>query len=229
MANESTKTVKRMTRAQIKETLDKTPIEHILGTKQPLTNKQREFARKVALGTMSKRQAYRETYNVGYEPSLDKDPYKLAKHPSVAREIEAYRLAIEAEKQRNPAQLKALLVQQLVQHSLDSEFPPAQRMKALELIGKLYEVGAFVELKETTVINKKAVDIKAQLIERIKEVIDVDAKPDRSGAKSLQEEIEHGESEHADTTAGPPPVVQADTGSPNAYYSTQTNIQENEN
>jgi len=229
MANESTKTVKRMTRAQIKETLDKTPIEHILGTKQPLTNKQREFARKVALGTMSKRQAYRETYNVGYEPSLDKDPYKLAKHPSVVREIEAYRLAIEAEKQRNPAQLKALLVQQLVQHSLDSEFPPAQRMKALELIGKLYEVGAFVELKETTVINKKAVDIKAQLIERIKEVIDVDAKPDRSGAKSLQEEIEHGESEHADTTAGPPPVVQADTGSPNAYYSTQTNIQENEN
>jgi len=229
MANESTKTVKRMTRAQIKETLDKTPIEHILGTKQPLTNKQREFARKVALGTMSKRQAYRETYNVGYEPSLDKDPYKLAKHPSVVREIEAYRLAIEAEKQRNPAQLKALLVQQLVQHSLDSEFPPAQRMKALELIGKLYEVGAFVELKETTVINKKSVDIKAQLIERIKEVIDVDAKPDRSGAKSLQEEIEHGEFEHADTTAGPPPVVQADTGSPNAYYSTQTNIQENEN
>jgi len=229
MANESTKTVKRMTRAQIKETLDKTPIEHILGTKQPLTNKQREFARKVALGTMSKRQAYRETYNVGYEPSLDKDPYKLAKHPSVVREIEAYRLAIEAEKQRNPAQLKALLVQQLVQHSLDQEFPPAQRMKALELIGKLYEVGAFVELKETTVINKKAVDIKAQLIERIKEVIDVDAKPDRSGAKSLQEEIESGESEHADTTAGPPPVVQADAGSPNAYYSTQTNIQENEN
>ena len=52
MANESTKTVKRMTRAQIKETLDKTPIEHILGTKQPLTNKQREFARKVALGSM---------------------------------------------------------------------------------------------------------------------------------------------------------------------------------
>ena len=102
-------------------------------------------------------------------------------------------------------------------------------MKALELIGKLYEVGAFVELKETTVINKKAVDIKAQLIERIKEVIDVDAKPDRSGAKSLQEEIEHGEFEHADTTAGPPPVVQADTGSPNAYYSTQTNIHENEN
>jgi hypothetical protein len=229
MANESTKTVKRMTRAQIKETLDKTPIEHILGTKQPLTNKQREFARKVALGTMSKRQSYKETYNTTSEHSLNSNPYVMMRDTRIQREIEAYRLAIEAEKQRNPAQLKALLVQQLVQHSLDSEFPPAQRMKALELIGKLYEVGAFVELKETTVINKKAVDIKAQLIERIKEVIDVDAKPDRSGAKSLQEEIDSGESEHADPTAGPPPVEQADAGSPNAYYSTQTNIQENEN
>jgi len=204
MTAENKKTVKRMTRAQIKETLDKTPIEQILGTKQPLTNKQREFARKVALGTMSKRQAYRETYNVGYEPSLDKDPYKLAKHPSVVREIEAYKLAIEAEKQREPAQLKALLVQQLVQHSLDTEFPPAQRIKALELIGKLYEVGAFVELKETTVITKKSEDIKAQLIERIKEVIDVEAKPVRTGARSLQEEIENPDSALADPTAGAP-------------------------
>ena len=91
-----------------------------------------------------------------------------------------------------------------MQHSLDTEFPPAQRIKALELIGKLYEVGAFVELKETTVITKKSEDIKAQLIERIKEVIDVEAKPVRTGARSLQEEIENPDSALADPTAGAP-------------------------
>jgi type III secretion system FlhB-like substrate exporter len=207
MDTDNRKTVKRMTRAQIKETLYKTPIEQILGTKQPLTHKQREFARKVALGTMSKRQAYKETYNVGYEPSLNSAPYVLARDQRIAKEIEAYRLAIEAEKLREPAQLKALLVQQLVQHSLDSEFPPAQRMKALELIGKLYEVGAFVELKETTVINKKSEDIKAQLIERIKEVIDVEAKPSRDGARSLQDEIENPDSANTDATAGAPTAI----------------------
>ncbi len=207
MDTDNRKTVKRMTRAQIKETLDKTPIEQILGTKQPLTHKQREFARKVALGTMSKRQAYKETYDVGYEPSLNSAPYVLARDQRITKEIEAYRLAIEAEKLREPAQLKALLVQQLVQHSLDSEFPPAQRMKALELIGKLYEVGAFVELKETTVINKKSEDIKAQLIERIKEVIDVEAKPSRDGARSLQDEIENPDSANTDATAGAPPAI----------------------
>jgi len=191
MTAENKKTVKRMTRAQIKETLDKTPIETILGTKQPLTNKQREFARKVALGTMSKRQSYKETYNVTSEHSLNSNPYVMMRDARIQREVEAYKLAMEAEKQREPAQLKALLVQQLVQHSLDTEFPPAQRMKALELIGKLYEVGAFVELKETTVINKKSEDIKAQLIERIKEVIDVEAKPSRTGARSLQDEIDN--------------------------------------
>ena len=58
------KSPKRLTRAQIKETLDNTPIEVILGTKQPLTSKQREYARKVAEGVMSKRQAYKDTYNV---------------------------------------------------------------------------------------------------------------------------------------------------------------------
>jgi type III secretion system FlhB-like substrate exporter len=207
MDTDGRKTVKRMTRAQIKETLDKTPIEQLLGTKQPLTHKQREFARKVALGTMSKRQAYKDTYDVKYEPSLNSAPYVLARDQRIAKEIDAYRLAIEAEKLREPAQLKALLVQQLVQHSLDSDFPPAQRIKALELIGKLYEVGAFVELKETTVINKASKDIKAQLIERIKEVIDVEAKPSRDGARSLQDEIENPDSANTDATAGAPPEI----------------------
>jgi len=217
MSLETEKTAKRkspprLSKAQIKETLDKTPIEQLLGTKQPLTNKQREYARKLAEGAVSKRQAYRETYNTSNASTLAHEPYRLAQNPRVSREVEAYRLAIEAEKQRTPRELKALLIHQLVKHSIDEDFPPAQRMKALELIGKLYDVGAFMERKETTVIHQKSGDIKAQLLERIKQVIDVEAKPKRSGGTSLLEEIESGKAQSADTTVPPPPADASTTG-----------------
>ena len=200
--------VKRLTRAQIKETLANTPIESILGVKQPLTNKQREYARKLAEGTMSKRQAYRETYNAQSAYTLASDPYKLASDPRVIHEVQAYKLALEAEKLRTPRELKALLIHQLVKHSIDEDFPPAQRMKALELIGKLYEVGAFMERKETTITHVKSGDLKAQLLERIKAVVDVDAKPARAGGASLLAEISEGR----DPTGGAPPAQTSEAG-----------------
>ena len=150
----------KLTRTQIKAGLDTIPIETLLspgeGKKAKITHKQREFARAVAMG-QSKAQAYRDTHKSNpTKATITTEPYKLARDPRIAREVEAYRLALEAEKHRNPVQLKALLVQQLVQHSLDEDFPPAQRMKALQLIGQLYEVGAFLERKETTVVHKSA-------------------------------------------------------------------------
>jgi hypothetical protein len=119
---------------------------------------------------------------------MNTEPYKLARDPRIAREIEAYTLAIEAEKHRTPAQLKALLVQQLVEHSLNEDFPPAQRMRALQLIGNLFEVGAFLEQKQTTVIHKSA-DIRTRLLERLQSR----SKPEpASDALELLQEIREG-------------------------------------
>jgi len=179
----------KLTRAQIREGLDTIPIETLLSSgqgKQPkITGKMKAFAKEIALGT-SKAEAYRRTYNSKPAPStIVTAPYKLAADARIQREVEAYRLAIEAEKHRNPAQLKALLVQQLVQHSLDEDFPPAQRMKALQLIGNLFEVGAFLERKESVVVHKSS-DIRTRLLERLGKVTDVTSKDD---AVTLLEEI----------------------------------------
>jgi hypothetical protein len=178
----------KLTRAQIKEGLDTIPIETPLspseGKTPKITSKQREFARAIALG-QSKAQAYRVSHKAdASKRTLNSEPYKLARDPRIAREIEAYQLALEAEKHRNPAQLKALLVQQLVQHSLDEDFPPAQRMKALQLIGNLFEVGAFLERKEVTTIRKSA-DIRTRLLERLGTLTDVNVKDD--GLTLMQE------------------------------------------
>ena len=160
----------KLTRAQIKAGLEQVPIESLLssgeGRTPKLTTKQKAFAHAVALG-QTKAKAYRGSYNPKPAHStMVTAPYKLAADPRIKREVEAYKLAIEAEKHRTPAQLKALLVQQLVQHSIDEDFPPAQRMKALQLIGQLFEVGAFLERKETTVIHKSS-DIRARLLDRL--------------------------------------------------------------
>lgn len=177
----------KLTRAQIKQGLDQIPIETLLssgeGKTPKLTGKMKAFAKEVALGT-SKAEAYRRAYNrKPAQSTIVTAPYKLASDTRIQREVEAYRLALEAEKHRNPAQLKALLVQQLVQHSLDEEFPPAQRMKALQLIGNLFEVGAFLERKEITTV-RKSTDIRTRLLERLDMA---DAKPKDDAVNLLAE------------------------------------------
>ena len=179
----------KLTRAQIKEGLEQIPIETLLssgeGKKANLTSKQKAFAHAVAVGE-TKANAYRKAYKPdASKRTLACKPYELMRDERIQREVQAYQLALEAEKHRNPAQLKALLVQQLVQHSLDEDFPPAQRMKALQLIGQLFEVGAFLERKETTVVHKSS-DIRTRLLERLGTVTDVKQKDD---ALTLLEEI----------------------------------------
>lgn len=183
----------KLTRAQIKEGLDQIPIESLLSSganKKPnLTSKQREFARAVAMGK-TKADAYRENYKKDATPATIRTaPYEVAANPAVHREIEAYKLAIEAEKHRTPTQLKALLVQQLVQHSLDGDFPPSARVQCLRLLGQLYEVGAFVERKEITTINRSG-DIRARLLATLGNITDVS--PIEPDGSSLLDEIQLG-------------------------------------
>jgi len=187
----------KLTRAQIKEGLDSIPIESLLssgkGKTPQLTHKQREFARAIALG-QTKAQAYRDVYKENPAPStIANTPYMLARNPRIIQEVEAYKLALEAEKHRTPAQLKSLLVQQLVQHSLDEDFPPAQRVQCLKLLGSLFEVGAFIERKEIVTINRSE-DIKARLLKVLgSNVVDAEVKPVQDeDAASLLAELEAG-------------------------------------
>jgi len=143
-----------LSRKAIREALETTPIETILGVSdRALTPKQKKFAKAVATGS-TKADAYRKAYKAdASKRTLACKPYELMRDERIQREIEAYQLAITSAELREPAQLKALLVQQLVQHSLDPDFPPAQKVQCLKLIGSLFEVGAFEERKTVTQIT----------------------------------------------------------------------------
>lgn len=185
----------KLTRKQIREGLNTVPIDTVLlGASSPvdsLTPKQREFARLVALGE-SKTGAYRKAYDSkGKRETAAVHGCTLSKQDNVARMIEAYQLANEAAKYRTPAQLRDLVIHQLTQHALDANVNPAQRIKALELLGKVSEVAAFTERKETTVINQSS-EIRAKLLEHLKNVVDVDAREPSDDTDTLLAEIEQG-------------------------------------
>jgi hypothetical protein len=77
----------------------------------------------------------------------------------------------------------------LTQHALNEDNPPAQRIRALELLGKTHEVGLFVERREVVTINS-SVDIKAKLLDQLKTFIRADVEDvEDKGADSLLAEI----------------------------------------
>ena len=217
----------KLTRAQIKAGLDQVPIQQLLSSgegKQPkITGKMKAFAHAVALGE-TKANAYRKAYKqTATKRTLASKPYELMRDERIQREAEAYRLAIETAEHRTAGQLKALLVQQLVQHSLDEDFPPAQRMKALHLIGQLFEVGAFLEQKQTTVIHKSA-DIRARLLDRLQQRAP-SAGPATDALELLEEIKGGGTSEAASGAPTAPGAPPAGPRAPGALSHTVSDIQ----
>jgi len=182
--------MQKLNRKQIRETLDSVPMDTIiLGTQakeRTLTHKQREFARNVAMGE-TKVQAYRNAYNTkGSKKVQGNNASKLSLQDGVAREIEAYQAAIEASKYRTPAQLREFVIHQLTLHAMDADINPAQRIKSLELLGKVSEVAAFTERKETTIVNQSS-DIKQRLLSMLSNTIDITPNDTQSTKDSLDQ------------------------------------------
>ena len=163
----------KLNRSQIREGLKQIPIESIImgeGKKKSLTTKQKGFIRDVAMGE-TKAQAYRNNYNSKTTKKLQGDAgYKLSAQPVINAEIEAFRLALEAQAHYEGSNLKALILHQLTIHALNPDTPPATRVRALELLGKSYDVGLFVERKEITTINSSH-DAKTKLMRQLKDAL----------------------------------------------------------
>ena len=158
----------KITRQAIRETLKQTPIEQILVgahnvEKVNLTKKQKDFARKVAEGK-PKAQAYREAYDSQAKPATQSNEgHKLMKNPAISAMIEAFTLANEAREYLIPAQIRTMAIQNLVSIAINDEEKTSNKLKALELIGKMSEVSLFAETK-THVHLHSSDDIKTQLL-----------------------------------------------------------------
>jgi len=203
-----------MTRAQIKEGLKAVPMETILlgvhSAKQTgLTPKQIKFAEEIAKGE-SKAGAYRKAYKSKGKPETQsRRGVELTSDGRIQAQIDAFKAAFEAQKYATPAHLRAMTIHELTKHALDEGFPPAQRLKALELLGKITEVALFTERREVVSVSNPA-EIKEKLMASLRLAISADGATDvnaTDGAEDLLAEIERG---RRDSRAHGGEVIDAD-------------------
>ena len=215
-----------MKRSQVLAALDTLPDSALLGAAhKELTPKQRKFAREVAKGS-TKAEAYRRSYKSTAAPStLRNEPYALAAHPGVAREIEAYTLAMAAQEYRTPAHLRGLIVQTLTQTILDPDTPPSVRVQAARVLGTITEVSAFTHRTETTVIRRSD-EAKLELLEQLKAMMRT---VDEGGNLDADQLLRELETPHRGGTPAAALATHRGVTHSNPHDGTQTDIEVVEN
>lgn len=213
--------MRKLTREQIEQGLEQIPMHSLLrgatGSEVNLTHKQIAFAKELALGKTTKADAYRKVYkSKGRPKTVGSNASKLSTDQRIATAVEAFKAAEAYREYQTPAQLRSLVVSQLTKHVLDEDFPPAQRVQCLKLLGSVAEIGLFVDRKETLVVHKSD-DIRQRLLDQLKTVINDKAEDitPNDDADSLLAElseppvIEPNEPD-GDPTGVPPPGFSSD-------------------
>jgi hypothetical protein len=203
------KTPSKLTRAQLRESLDSVPVSHILGksASRELTAKQKAFALEVAKGSTGA-SAYRRVYSSKAKPKTSGDAASRLKGDSrIAAEIEAYELALKGEEYRTPAALRALVVQTLAGVLVDPDAKQAVKVQAAKAIGAMTSVSLFTHRTETKII-KSSDDARAELMAQIRElsnasatdatIIDADADSLLAELKSAGDATHRGATPQAD-------------------------------
>ena len=180
----------RLSRERLAEAVETMPLDSILGqgASKGLTGKQRRFAREVAQGS-TKADAYRKAYkSSATRATLEGEPYRVASNPRVAAEIQALMLAEQAQALQTPAQLRALVIQTLVQTAIDPETKPAVRVQAAKVLGTVTEVAAFTERKEVRTISSSE-DARAKVMAEIRALMLGTGDAEDIEAKTLLDEL----------------------------------------
>jgi len=173
--------MKAPSRKQIKTAIDQQGISRVLMTrKSELSPKMRKFAENVALGETGA-DAYRKSYNATGKPkTIGDNASRLKADSRIKAEIEAYQLAIESQKYQSAANIRALVVQSLVQVLIDSESSPAHKISSAKVLGSISEIGMFVDRKEITYTQPSA-DIRNTIMDQLRTIasdatdVDIDA------------------------------------------------------
>jgi hypothetical protein len=164
--------MKRLTRKEIEAGLEAMPIETLLlgavsAKTTKLTSKQKAFAKEIALGE-TKAGAYRKAYKSKAKPQVaSNEGQRLMKNPAIAMQVEAIQVALEANQHITPASLRALAIHKITEKALDPDVPPAQQLRALELLGKITEVALFTERREI-VQTTNSQEMKDKLLNSIR-------------------------------------------------------------
>jgi hypothetical protein len=212
--------MKAPSRKQVKAAIEDQGISRVLMTKRSdISPKMRRFAENVAMGETGA-DSYRKAYNTTGKPkTIGDSASRLKADPRISAEILAYQLAIESQKYQSAANIRALVVQSLVQVLIDSESSPAHKISSAKVLGSISEIGMFTERKEITHIQASD-DIRQTIMQQLKTIasdstdVDIDANDllrDLIGADNGANASDSGDDvilTSSDGTPPPPPEAE---------------------
>jgi hypothetical protein len=118
------------------------PADRVLMPHVDLTAKQKQFVQAVAAGATN-REAYLQAYDVsGSSSTISSTASRIAANPKVRAGIDQQVSVNRLRYSQNPLQIRSFVVDSL-QHEARTAQRPADRLRALELLGKLADVAAF--------------------------------------------------------------------------------------
>jgi len=151
------------------------PADRVLMPHVDLTAKQKQFVQAVAAGATN-REAYLQAYDVsGSSSTISSTASRIAANPKVRAGIDQQTSVNRLRYSQNPLQIREFVVDSL-QHEARTAQKPGDRLRALELLGKLADVAAFET--RSVVTHQSGSDTTARLREKLARlggVIDVDA------------------------------------------------------
>lgn len=151
------------------------PADRVLMPHVDLTAKQKQFVQAVAAGATN-REAYLQAYDVsGSSSTISSTASRIAANPKVRAGIDQQTSVNRLRYSQNPLDIRNFVVDSL-QHEARTAQKPGDRLRALELLGKLADVAAFET--RSVVTHQTGSDTTARLREKLARlggVIDVDA------------------------------------------------------
>lgn len=143
--------------------------QYTKGYSRQLTPNQMTF-----LDQMLKGDTLIHSYEVAYpnDKSTTKTKYNsawhLSKHPVVMAAMDKHALTIRDKQQMSASQIREYVIERLL-HESQNAFTDGTRVRALELLGKVAEVGMFVTRSETTNITVPPGELQATLLAKLKD------------------------------------------------------------
>jgi len=194
----------KLSKKQIKESLEQTPAHVILAGKRQLTYKQKQYCKGIVEG-LTKTEAYAQAYkHKGKRKTMSDNASRLSNDSRIQAEIDALERAKQFEAMYSLGQLRTLVISQLTKEAVDPKSKPAERISALSKLGQVAELGVFVARTETKII-KDSETAKNELMEQLKQALADDARTIDSDVDALMAELSPPAKRVADPATPPIP------------------------
>ena len=138
-----------------------------------LTSKQEAFCQGVGARGETLAVAYRSAYDAeNMSPhTVHNEACKLMGRPDIAARVNALVQAKQAKTSHDAARIRSYVIERLHVEASDTNNPPSVRVRAIELLGKLGDVGAFVERTATEAAPSSQGELAATLEARLRAVM----------------------------------------------------------